>query len=60
MSKQTRWRCPACGSEGWSTDGRQIPHDNAHGSSCRASGQISERAAKAKVAFAIYEAEGRT
>lgn len=44
------WSCPHCGGSGWSRDGIMPAHDTPHGKSCRASGQISEREARAYLA----------
>lgn len=45
---QKRWNCPHCGTEGWSSDGAMPPHDTRNGVSCRPSGQISEKRARAR------------
>lgn len=55
---QRRWHCPACDNKGWSTDGAPIPHDTPHGKSCRKSGQVSEKVAKACINAAIQRAMG--
>lgn len=46
---RNRWKCPHCGTEGWST-GETHGHDTPHGFSCRPSGQVSEAQAKRNIA----------
>lgn len=50
-----RWRCRHCGTAGW---GAMPPHDRPTGVSCRASGQRSEREAKAALARRLRDSDG--
>jgi hypothetical protein len=54
---QGRWKCSHCGTEGWRRDGAVPPHDTPRAKSCRFSGQISEAAARCRLAERIYLAE---
>ena len=58
-----RWRCNSCGNSGWSKDGVIPAHDNDRGTSCRTSGQKSERTIKTTLDYEYCSAEtayGRT
>lgn len=48
-----RWRCPDCGTCGWSSGGGMPPHDRNIGGACRPSGMITESEAKKLVANRI-------
>ncbi len=48
-----RWRCPHCGTCGWSSSGAIPPHDRQIGGACRASGMKTEREYKIMVAQKI-------